>query len=192
MCRKHYLRAHRPRKPRKLKPAVPCSFNECDRVAKAHGLCNGHRSQRYYGRPLTPLRGYAHGRTCDFDGCNLRHLAGGLCKAHYEQRRRGESLRTIRSGDQGHIDAHGYRTIRVGGRPVKEHRFVMEQVLGRELLPGENVHHLNGVRHDNRPENLELWVTMQPSGQRPADLLAWAYEIIRRYGSNDSCDDIAA
>lgn len=58
----------------------------------------------------------------------------------------------------------------------------MEQKLGRHLLPGENVHHLNGVRDDNRPENLELWVTAQPAGQRPEDLVAWAHEILRRYG----------
>ncbi|MGW3298500.1 HNH endonuclease [Streptomyces rubiginosohelvolus] len=58
----------------------------------------------------------------------------------------------------------------------------MEQKLGRRLVAGENVHHINGVRDDNRAENLELWVTAQPAGQRPADLVAWAHEILRRYG----------
>jgi len=64
---------------------------------------------------------------------------------------------------------------------IYEHVLVMSQKLGRALRPGENVHHINGVRDDNRPENLELWVTFQPKGQRPEDLVAWAHEILRRY-----------
>jgi len=42
--------------------------------------------------------------------------------------------------------------------------------------PGMEACHANGIRHDNRPENLELWVTPQPSGQRPEDLAAWIVE----------------
>ncbi len=64
---------------------------------------------------------------------------------------------------------------------VREHVKVMSEFLGRPLFKGENIHHINGVRNDNRIENLELWITSQPSGQRPQDLVKWAKEILEKY-----------
>ena len=63
-----------------------------------------------------------------------------------------------------------------------EHRYVMEQHLGRRLLAHENVHHLNGDRGDNRIENLELWSSWQPHGQRVKDKVTWAKEVLVLYG----------
>jgi hypothetical protein len=66
----------------------------------------------------------------------------------------------------------------------------MEEQLGRHLRPDENVHHRNGVRDDNRPENLELWVRPHPAGIRVIDAVNWAREILERYeGATDSSNN---
>lgn len=77
----------------------------------------------------------------------------------------------------------GYLVKNIGGRVVRQHRFVMQQKLGRPLERHESVHHLNGVRSDNRPENLELWSSSHPSGQRVSDKIDWASHLLRTYSA---------
>lgn len=101
-------------------------------------------------------------------GTNRGHIRRALAEG-------GVEVRAVAppSGPDNHMwkggrttDKSGYVLIRVVDHPdansngyVREHRLVMSRVLGRRLLPEEVVHHLNGIRGDNRPENLELFAT---------------------------------
>lgn len=75
----------------------------------------------------------------------------------------------------------GYVYIQLEDGPVAEHRYVVEKYLGRKLREGENIHHKNGDRSDNRLSNLELWSKVQPPGQRVEDKIVYAIELLERY-----------
>jgi hypothetical protein len=159
--------------------------------------------------PIQPHRGrYDSGATCDISGCSLRPKRAGLCNFHDQRRRSGIPLdlpimiqrRPERSLGEGRRANHyGYvmlsvppgtpgsypvrsrRTGRITDTRIFEHRFVMQELLGRPLQAHETPHHLNGDKSDNRPENLELWSKHQPSGQRVVDKVVFAVEILLRY-----------
>ena len=150
------------------------------------------RTCRDCGRVFTPSSGHLSCPICRFRATGYDTCACGLPK----QRR--SALCTLCVTRAGSANAHwkggrtrhhkGYVMIRQPDHPrartagyVFEHILVMESVLGRPLLVSESVHHLNGVKDDNRPENLELWTQPQPSGIRAADAVAWAREILARY-----------
>jgi hypothetical protein len=107
----------------------------------------------------------------------------GHCKQEFEKLHYGEHTPQFCSGScrnyargpaKGYIHHTGYRYFNVKGKGVAEHTLVMEKKLRRKMRPGETVHHKNGIRDDNRPQNLELWSSRHGRGQRVSDLLpAW-------------------
>ncbi len=123
-------------------------------------------------------------KICIIEECNNPTKSRGLCKIHYWRwHRHGDPNILLRAPNgSGCVKKDGYKRVGINGVVIDEHRYIMEQHLGRKLLPGENIHHKNGIRHDNRIENLELWSTSQPPGQRVEDKIAWAKDFLKQYG----------
>ncbi len=165
-----------------------CKFNGCGNMVApsgAKGYCSAHYNQLRNGKDLTPLGSTRRKANikCGFEGCD-KPPSGKWCGGHRRQMDvHGEMkpLKVFAKMGAGSINSQGYRLIYRESLRMLEHRWIMSQILGRSLFDNENVHHKNGDRLDNRPENLELWVVHQPKGQRVEDLLAWAKEIIERY-----------
>jgi hypothetical protein len=135
---------------------------------------------------LMPRGRFSQYEHCTIGDCVKRHCAKGMCQMHYRRNKLyDDPTKVMNTGVKS--DKGGYIQIRTfagdgkNGKYTYEHRLVMEQMIGRPLVKGETVHHKNGIRNDNRPENLELWSEAQPYGQRVSDKVAYAIEILERY-----------
>jgi hypothetical protein len=136
------------------------------------------------------------GGPCTVDGCDLLAITRGYCEAHYQRvRKHGHPgtksvVRKRAPGSGGRwVDNHGYVILSSAHHRISEHRWVMEQHLGRPLRHDESVHHINGIKTDNRIENLELWASTHPAGQRVTDLVEWARAILQRYEDSPATQD---
>lgn len=146
-------------------------------------MCNERPNCRNY-RLCSRCR---HGPKVACPSCDgLKTAAADRCQKCYAAEAKDVNHGAWKGGRT--YDSQGYVKVycpehpyAMNGRYVKEHRLVMERHLGRFLFSNENVHHINGIKDDNRLENLELWVVSQPAGQRVEDLIAWSKEILMRY-----------
>lgn len=165
-----------------------CKEVACKKEVLAKDLCQAHYALKR--RTGSTQKTYVRG-TCSLDDCDIPHLAKGYCSSHYYKwKHHGDPYwEQPKAPPKRIVDQHGYIELtnmhdypgsKKNGR-IFEHRYVMSEHLGRELLPEENVHHINGVRDDNRIENLEIWNTSQPAGQRPEDKVLWAVELLKLY-----------
>ncbi len=170
-----------------------CSIGGCGMVVRGHAFCGKHYHRfKAYGDPLFTklVRKPREVVSCSVNGCERISLAKGLCGCHYARNRKyGDPLFTKYERKTKKLNTQGYVFWTDNTHPLAgdtgmllEHRVVMANVLGRKLFPKESVHHMNGDRADNRPDNLELWSTSQPPGQRVEDKQQWAIEFLRQYG----------
>jgi hypothetical protein len=195
LCGRHYKQVQRHGAVQSEQGTRPCAVDGCGRQAVTRGWCHGHYLRwRRTGRldPDRPLVRARHS-TCSVPGCVQRMHGREFCRTHLRRLTvlgdPAPDLPVRTPADDGWL-THGYRGVVVpedlrhltgGNAHTLEHRLVMAVLLGRALVDGESVHHRNGDRLDNRPENLELWSSRQPAGQRAEDKLTFAYELLALY-----------
>jgi hypothetical protein len=116
--------------------------------------------------------------------------------AKERRKNRVDFVRKIGEKGEGCYTSHGYIKVGKKGHPnankrgmVLKHVMVMSEYLGRPIQKHETIHHKNGIKDDNRIENLELWSSAHPPGQRVEDKIKFYKEFIALYEHNKEKKD---
>ena len=132
-----------------------CIVEGCNGTYQAKGYCKIHYLRVYQNG--SPYRAPKVERKCSVEGCDNKHRARGYCSIHYDRVIQGNGTIhcTMRKPGEGRINDSGYITHGSNGlKDKREHRLIAERVMGKPLPEGAVVHHVNGIRDDNRNENL--------------------------------------
>ncbi len=164
---------------------VPMSTFDCERCkqpfsVKASESRRGRKfcSRACYSESVRPVLTFV----CEYCGETALKNKNGQSGSYYHKARFCSKECADSAQRTGFLDKHGYRSVTIDGRQHMEHRLVMERHLGRSLKPYETVHHINGQRSDNRLENLELFSSRHPKGQRVSDKIEFAKSLLSEYG----------
>ena len=199
MCAAHIARK---RKGQDMNSPIPalhryhgakCAHPPCDSQAVDIGYCRFHGKRARNGVDLFKKQVHHY----DAEGCKWVYPNGvrcaarcasyGLCSMHDWRKEKGLDMdapkrHAKRPPGTTRTNTDGYQQTKSSNlKWVPTHRLVYEKHIGRALEPGEEIHHINGEKADNRLENLELFSSSHPAGQRVIDKIKWAEDILKLY-----------
>lgn len=175
-----------------------CSVEGCDRPHEAKGYCNAHYLQYWkYGEiKRAEVKERKNHTGCLVEGCPDNHYCRGYCVRHYNQTLKHGEIKfknRVLSPRKGEMRNMGYIYLLRKDHPcadkdgyVKRANIVWEENTGQTVWPPAIIHHKNGIKNDDRFENLEYMDspsehTKLHGGRPPVSVEDIRKEVLRVY-----------
>ncbi len=153
---------------RKMVAGKPCSVKGCSEPVKAKGYCSRHVYQFYkYGRIISDISLRNKHKKCSVAGCNRKHKANGFCNAHNLQVAKHGRVISEKLADRNGVSKSGeyvlilkpdHHEANKRGYVLRSH-LVWEKHTGHIVVSPEVIHHISGIKNDDRFENLKLFAS---------------------------------